>query len=313
MSNAAASAPFPELRQSDSGDEHSVTFNQLVPFFQEYQARFGTTAAVVLVLRYGHPWELSPADRAQLLTVLRDCLQRGIPYAPSWPSQDRAARERDAMADRVVVTNTPRPGDTLAQIAARRREPVQHPKTGYATGGYVGGPEARAEPELRDPYAEAAAVASQSVAELKDNNPKDAFGVLKASMSWVPLEVILELAVAMAEGGMKYGGHNYAVAAPRGSVYVDAADRHMRAFWTMGQDIDPPSGVHHVTKAIASLTVLRSAQIRSHWVDDRPPPVPVKFLDDLNAKMEELARRNPDPVARYLAGGKRGPGRILHQ
>lgn len=147
----------------------------------------------------------------------------------------------------------------------------------------------------------------------KENNPKDAFGVLKASMSWVPQAVIMELALAMAEGGFKYGGSNYLVAAPRASVYVDGAHRHLFQFWTLCEDFDAESGadLHHVTKAIASLTVLRAAQINGTWIDDRPPPAPADFLTTLNAKMVELANKFPNPVARYLANGKRGPGRIL--
>lgn len=147
----------------------------------------------------------------------------------------------------------------------------------------------------------------------KENNPKDAFGILKASMSWVPASVIMELAVAMAEGGFKYGGANYLVAAPRSSVYTDGAERHIFQYHTLGQDTDSESGceLHHITKAIASLTVLRAAQINGTWIDDRPPPAPPGFLDGLNQKMKQLAEKFPNPVARYLANGKRGPGRIL--
>ena len=37
----------------------------------------------------------------------------------------------------------------------------------------------------------------------KENNPKDAFGILKASLSWVSMPVVMEMAVGMAEGGYK--------------------------------------------------------------------------------------------------------------
>jgi hypothetical protein len=149
----------------------------------------------------------------------------------------------------------------------------------------------------------------------KANNPKDAFGTLKACLSWLPMEVLFEVALALAEGGFKYGGHNYLVAAPRGSVYMDATDRHQFQFWTLGEEIDADSGagLHHISKAIASLVVLRAAQIHGNWIDDRPPPAPAGFLDDLNGKMKMLAEKFPDPVARYLADGQRGPGRILKE
>ncbi|NEW96660.1 dATP/dGTP diphosphohydrolase domain-containing protein [Rhodopseudomonas sp. BR0G17] len=156
-------------------------------------------------------------------------------------------------------------------------------------------------------------VVTEPPAVAKANNPKDAFGTLKACLSWVPAEVIFELALAFAEGGFKYGGHNYLVAEPRGSVYVDACNRHLFQFWNLGEETDAESGadLHHVTKAIASLAVLRAAQIHGRWIDDRPPRAPAGFLADLNAKMGRLAAAHPEPVARYLAGGKRGAGRIL--
>jgi hypothetical protein len=153
------------------------------------------------------------------------------------------------------------------------------------------------------------------VGRAKANNPKDAFGTLKACLSWLPMEVVFEVALALAEGGFKYGGHNYLVAAPRASVYMDACDRHQFQHWNLGEDIDAESGagLHHISKAIASLMVLRAAQIHGNWIDDRPPPAPPEFLADLNAKMKLLGEAFPDPVARYLANGKRGPGRILKE
>ncbi|WP_148287862.1 dATP/dGTP diphosphohydrolase domain-containing protein [Rhodopseudomonas sp. B29] len=150
-------------------------------------------------------------------------------------------------------------------------------------------------------------------AAAKASNPKDAFGTLKACLSWIPMEVIFELALAFAEGGFKYGGHNYLVAEPRASVYVDACARHVFQFWNLGEETDAESGagLHHISKAIASLAVLRAAQIHGRYIDDRPPPAPAGFLADLNEKMKRLGETHADPVARYLAGGLRGPGRIL--
>jgi hypothetical protein len=50
--------------------------------------------------------------------------------------------------------------------------------------------------------------------------------------------------------------------------------------------VDPESGseLHHITKAIASLAVLRAATINGTWIDDWPPPAPAGFLDSLNEK-----------------------------
>jgi hypothetical protein len=86
----------------------------------------------------------------------------------------------------------------------------------------------------------------------------------------IPAPVIWELAVAMFEGALKYARHNYRAVGVRASVYYDALNRHIDAWWD-GQDVDPDSGLHHITKAIATLFVLRDSMIRGNWVDDRPP------------------------------------------
>jgi len=70
------------------------------------------------------------------------------------------------------------------------------------------------------------------------DNPKRAFGTLKACLSWWPLAVIFETALAFAEGGFKYGGHNYLVAPVSASDYVDATMRHLFQFQALGEDVD---------------------------------------------------------------------------
>lgn len=129
----------------------------------------------------------------------------------------------------------------------------------------------------------------------KPSNPKDAFGVRKVPVSTVPAPVIGEVGLAMLEGALKYGRHNYRVIGVRASVYYDAVmSRHLPAWWE-GQDIDPDSGLSHITKAIASLIVLRDAMMRGNWVDDRPPRTDDRWIDELNAKAAELIAKYPDP------------------
>jgi hypothetical protein len=128
----------------------------------------------------------------------------------------------------------------------------------------------------------------------KDTNPKDAVGVKKAPVSTVSGPVIAELGVAMLEGARKYGRHNYRVSGVRASVYMDAVFRHMTQWWE-GQDIDPDSGLSHVTKAIASLAVLRDAMIFDNWVDDRPPPAPEGFWKDINEKAAKVVEKYRNP------------------
>lgn len=133
---------------------------------------------------------------------------------------------------------------------------------------------------------------------IKDTNPKDAVGCTKPPMSTVSQVVLQEVGVAMLEGGLKYGRHNYRVAGVRASVYFDAAMRHLMA-WYEGQDIDPDSGISHITKAIAGLAVLRDADINDMLNDDRPPKANQEFMKQLQEKTDAILKRYPEPKAAF--------------
>ena len=132
----------------------------------------------------------------------------------------------------------------------------------------------------------------------KDTNPKDAVGIAKAPLTVIPQTLLGELGVALLEGARKYGRHNWRVAGVRASVYIDAAWRHLADWWE-GEDIDPDSDLNHITKAIASLTVLRDAMIQDSWVDDRPPPTKKGWLKELNARAKRVLEKYPDAVDPY--------------
>lgn len=134
---------------------------------------------------------------------------------------------------------------------------------------------------------------------VKDTNPKDAVGTKKSPMSVVPMGVMMEVGVGMLEGARKYGRHNYRVAGVRASVYVDATMRHLMKFWDFGLDIDKDSGLSEVTKAITSLVVLRDAMMTGKWVDDRPPPLPVELLDQIQRSVDEVFERHPNALPAY--------------
>lgn len=129
----------------------------------------------------------------------------------------------------------------------------------------------------------------------KDTNPKDAVGIAKVPQSVISRLVLGELGLAMFEGARKYGRHNYRVAGVRASVYFDAVNRHMDAWWE-GEDLDPDSGLSHVTKAIATLVVLRDAMIQDKFTDDRPPPAKdAGWMVKLNQLAAALIAKYPDP------------------
>lgn len=128
----------------------------------------------------------------------------------------------------------------------------------------------------------------------KPTNPKDAVGIKKVPFSTVPMEVIAEIGLGMMEGAMKYGRHNYRAIGVRGSVYFDATMRHLVSWWE-GEDLDPDSGLSHISKALASLTVLRDAMIHNNLTDDRPPKSPEGWIKPLNEIAATLVDKYPEP------------------
>lgn len=141
------------------------------------------------------------------------------------------------------------------------------------------------------------------MSEPKPLNPKDSVGVRKAPASVVPRGVVAELGLAMLEGARKYGRHNYRAAGIVASVNYDAAIGHIDAWWE-GEDTDPDSGLSHITKAIAALTVLRDGMMMGNWLDDRPPPLPPEHRPrskEMNAKAAAIIDRYPNAAAAFTA------------
>lgn len=141
---------------------------------------------------------------------------------------------------------------------------------------------------------------------LKPTNPKDAVGIRKwRQYATVPSTVVAEVGVAMMEGALKYGRHNYRVAGVRASVYVDAAKGHVDQWWE-GEDLDPDTKLSHITKAIASLVVLRDAMIQDMLNDDRPPRAKLdKVRANLQAVVDEMFDKYPEPLPAFTEEGER--------
>lgn len=136
-------------------------------------------------------------------------------------------------------------------------------------------------------------------ADHKATNPKTALGGSKPTYVVVPAPVLYEMGAALTEGACKYGSYNWRVAGARVTTYVAAARRHVDAFME-GEDIDPGSGVHHLSKAMAGLAVLRDAMICGNFTDDRPPrtlkdwmSIAETLADSINARFPEEGRKKP--------------------
>jgi hypothetical protein len=130
----------------------------------------------------------------------------------------------------------------------------------------------------------------------KPTNPKDVAAIKRRPSSVRSALVDQEVGVGLLEGAMKYRRHNYRVSGVLASVYYDATNRHIQDWWE-GEDYDPDTGLSHITKAIASLYVLRDAMIHDKFVDDRPPALsPEKRKEHreyLQSRIDEIFRKTP--------------------
>jgi hypothetical protein len=135
----------------------------------------------------------------------------------------------------------------------------------------------------------------------KPTNPKDVVGINKVPMSTVSAPVMMEVGLGMLEGAAKYGRHNYRAVGVRASVYYDATLRHLMGWWE-GEDVDPDSdaGLSHVSKAIASLVVLRDAMIQEKLTDDRPPKTKDRdWIKKLNEKAAKIIEQHKDKSPKH--------------
>lgn len=128
----------------------------------------------------------------------------------------------------------------------------------------------------------------------KASNPKDIIGSGKAPLHLVPASLRAGAALAFMEGALKYGRFNWRLAGVRASIYYDALNRHMEA-WFNGEDTDKASGLPHLFKAAACIAILIDAVELDKLVDDRAPYAP---MSDIFSRMEpEVARlKNASPA-----------------
>lgn len=102
-------------------------------------------------------------------------------------------------------------------------------------------------------------------------NPKDLQGLMKPPLHLVSPTSVLWEAMAMRDGAIKYGPYNWRDKAVIASIYVAAADRHMK-LWFEGERCAPDSGVHHLGHAKACLGIILDAEAMGCLIDDRPDP-----------------------------------------
>lgn len=107
------------------------------------------------------------------------------------------------------------------------------------------------------------------IPESDASNPKEAAGALKTPFRHMPVGVLYEDAAVFALGAQKYGDFNWRDTDVRGSVYYEAALRHLFA-WFEGETDDPESGISHLAHVRANCAILMDACDHGSLLDDRP-------------------------------------------
>ncbi|TKA90381.1 dATP/dGTP diphosphohydrolase domain-containing protein [Halopseudomonas bauzanensis] len=141
--------------------------------------------------------------------------------------------------------------------------------------------------------------------DLKPTNPKDAVGSSKVPLHLWPTTATVVGSMALLDGALKYGRTNFRSSGVRASIYFDACNRHLNA-WFEGEDNDPDSGLPHLGHALACLAVVVDAQAAGRLTDDRQYPGGYRaLLEQMTQHVERLKDVHFDrqPVHFTIANG----------
>lgn len=106
---------------------------------------------------------------------------------------------------------------------------------------------------------------------MKLSNPKDLIGSDKLPLHLWPATATAMGCVGFLNGALKYGRSNFRVVGVRASIYVDAAKRHLDA-WFEGEEVDPDDGVPHLSAALCCIAIIVDAEAAGKLNDDRQVP-----------------------------------------
>lgn len=101
-----------------------------------------------------------------------------------------------------------------------------------------------------------------------DDNPKTAFGEAKPKLSDTPTIGIQQMGWVFTGGAAKYGRFNWRDHAVSSTVYYDAAQRHLMA-WFNGEDFDLESGQSHLAHVMACCNIILDAEKNGKLNDNR--------------------------------------------
>lgn len=135
---------------------------------------------------------------------------------------------------------------------------------------------------------------------LKNTNPKDAIGCHKLPMHLWPTTATALGCLALLDGALKYGRANWRASGVRASIYVDAASRHLNA-WFEGESVDPDSGIPHLGHALACMAILVDADAAGLLVDDRQVPGGYRpLIEKLTPHVQRLQALHADRAPKHF-------------
>ena len=108
----------------------------------------------------------------------------------------------------------------------------------------------------------------------------------KAPMEYLPYSVLADDARCHKGGADKYGVNNWLLDKIRATTYIGAMLRHLFA-WACGQDLDPESGLSHLTHLRACCAIVLDAQKHGTLIDDR---------DRVESKNETEGEQNDNQI-----------------
>jgi hypothetical protein len=133
----------------------------------------------------------------------------------------------------------------------------------------------------------------------KLTNPKDLIGTDKLPLHLWPETATAMGALGLLEGALKYGRSNWRVSGVRYSIYIDALRRHVNALFE-GEDLDPDSGLPHLSHALACLAIIVDAQAAENLTDDRQYPGGYrKLVEELTPLVAKTKARHKDKSPKH--------------
>lgn len=138
------------------------------------------------------------------------------------------------------------------------------------------------------------------MSELKATSPKDAIGSSKLPIHLWPTTASAMGSIGLLDGMLKYGRSNWRASGVRASIYFDAANRHLNA-WFEGEESDPDSGVPHLAHALACLAIIVDAQAAGKLNDDRQHKGGYRALiNELTGHVGRLKEMHADKAPKHF-------------